>query len=82
MAAHNSTHTGKQILLSQKEFPFWIEERRVILKMAIKCQTWVFYWEVLVLSLSHMQETVSFVPDKFRIFKKKKIILSEPVLLF
>lgn len=43
MAAHNSTHTGKQILLSQKEFPFWIEERRVILKMAIMCQTWVFY---------------------------------------
>lgn len=36
MAAHNSTHTGKQILLSQKEFPFWIEERREILKMVIK----------------------------------------------
>lgn len=27
MAAHNSTHTGKQILLSRKEFPSWIEER-------------------------------------------------------
>lgn len=79
-AAHNSAHTGKQILLSQDEFPSQTEERNVILKMAIKCQAWVFHRQVLVLNPGHMHETVPFVPEKCLIFTKDFIVFEPEII--
>lgn len=58
------------MLLSQDEFPSRIEERKVILKMAIKCQTWVSHRQVLVLNQGHIHETVLFVPENAGFYKR------------
>lgn len=65
------------MLLSQDEFPSRTEQRKVILKRAIKCQTWVFHRQVLVLNQGHVHETVPFVPEKCWILQKIVLFLNQ-----